>query len=248
MAPRLHVADVALAAGPLALPADAARHAQVLRLQPGDEVLLFDGRGGQWRARVEAMGRRDVRVAVLAHETVERELDLAVTLALVMPAGERMDVVVEKATELGAAAIQPLTASRSVLRLSGERADKRRVHWQAIAAAACEQCGRNRVPPVAAPAALHDWLGALPAAGPTQARWLLAWRGSAGWSTACAAAGAGTTSLILLSGPEGGFTEAEEDAARSRGFVPVGLGARVLRADTAPMAAMAALALQGLTR
>jgi 16S rRNA (uracil1498-N3)-methyltransferase len=246
MPPRLFI-DAALAAltlgRSLALPERAVRHVQVLRLQPGATVTLFDGRGGEWPARVEAMGARAVQVQVLGHHAVEREPALHVTLALAMPAGDRMDVVVEKATELGAMAIVPLLSERSVLRLAGERANKRAAHWQAIATAACEQCGRNRVPTVHAPQPLTAWLAALPASASDEARWLLGWRDAKPWP--------GNTimlrSLISLSGPEGGFTSDEEGLAGARGFVTIGLGPRVLRADTAPLAVMAALALSAPT-
>jgi 16S rRNA (uracil1498-N3)-methyltransferase len=242
MAPRLFV-DASLAAGcSLALPAGAARHVQVLRLQPGAAVTLFDGRGGEWSARIETIGARAVQVQVLEHHrAVERELPLAVTLALAMPAGDRMDVVVEKATELGAAAIQPLLSQRSVLRLAGERAAKRAAHWQAIAVAACEQCGRNRVPVVHVPQPLEAWLAALPMSAPGQARWLLGWRAARPWPDRIDDV---TASVTILSGPEGGFTDDEQALAAARGFVSIGLGKRVLRADTAPLAAMAALSLQ----
>jgi 16S rRNA (uracil1498-N3)-methyltransferase len=243
--PRLFV-DAPLAAGQAVDLGDAAaRHVQVLRLQPGAPVTLFDGRGGQWQASVEAMTRRAVQVRPLAHEAVERELPLAVTLALAMPAGERMDFVVEKATELGAAALQPLVSRRSVLRLSGERADKRRAHWQAIARAACEQCGRNRVPLVQAPQDLAAWLHALGNTAADQLRWQLGWRDAIDWPTASpAAACAAAASVLVLSGPEGGLTDDEQALAARCGFVTVGLGTRVLRADTAPLAVMAALSLQ----
>jgi 16S rRNA (uracil1498-N3)-methyltransferase len=244
MPPRLYVdaVDAALAEGSaLALPPAAARHAQVLRLQPGDEVALFDGRGGEWSARIEAMAKRDVRVCVLAHNAIERELPIAVTLALAMPAGDRMDFVVEKATELGAAAIQPLVSERSVLRLAGERAEKRQAHWQSIAIAACEQCGRNRVPSILPVLPLTTWLGGLAPAAAEEARVLLGWRDATPWPLAVARIGA---TLMLLSGPEGGFADAEEDSARLRGFVTAQLGPRVLRADTAPLACLAAIAMR----
>ncbi len=241
MPPRLFVPAPITAGTPIALGDAASRHAQVLRLQPGSEVVLFDGRGGQWTARINAITRREVTATALAHEAVERELALPVTLALAMPAGERMDTVVEKATELGAAQIVPLHAERSVLRLSGERAAKRQAHWQAIAVAACEQCGRNRVPVVHAPQPLAAWLAAMEGmAVRGHARWLLGWRDAQPWPAAMASSPA---SLTLLSGPEGGFTADEEALARACGFAVVGLGARVLRADTAPLAALAALSL-----
>jgi 16S rRNA (uracil1498-N3)-methyltransferase len=132
-----------------ALPAGPARHVQVLRLQPGAALTLFDGRGGEHAASVVQMGRSEVTVLLGAHAAVDRELALPVTLALGMPANERMDTVIEKATELGAAAVQPLLCERSVLRLTGERAQKRHAHWQGVALAASEQSGRTRVLQVA---------------------------------------------------------------------------------------------------
>ena len=134
-----------------------------------------------------------------------------------------------------------LLSQRSVLRLAGERAAKRGAHWQAIAVAACEQCGRNRVPTVHAPQPLEAWLAALPMAAPGQVRWLLGWRAARPWPVRSDGA---TVSVLTLSGPEGGFTDEEEALAGARGFVTIGLGERVLRADTAPLAAIAALSLQ----
>jgi 16S rRNA (uracil1498-N3)-methyltransferase len=241
MPPRLFVEPPLLVATPFALPERAARHVQVLRLQPGDAVTLFDGRGGEWSAEVLAMERRGVQVQALGHRVQEAELPIAVTLALAMPANDRMDALVEKATELGAAAIVPLVTERSVLRLAGERAERRQMHWQAIAAAACEQCGRNRVPAVQAAQTLASWLASLPDARAGASRWLLGWRNALPWPAAAATLGSAVT---LLSGPEGGLTEAEEDLARQRGFAAVSLGSRILRADTAPLAALAALALR----
>ena len=238
--PRLHV-DLALERGALVdLPPPAVRHVQVLRLQPGHALTLFDGRGGEWAAQVARVGRRDVQVQVLTHDAAEREAAVEVTLALGVPANERMDALVEKATELGAAALQPLLTARSVLRLDDERAERRRAHWQAVAVAACEQCGRNRVPAVASPATLAAWLAALPPPDAASARWLLGFAADAKAPAALAPA----RRVLVLSGPEGGLTPDEEQAARARGFVPVTLGARVLRADTAPLAALAWLALQ----
>jgi 16S rRNA (uracil1498-N3)-methyltransferase len=259
MPPRLYV-DLPLApAAALALPPAAARHLLVLRLQPGAALTLFDGRGGEWAAEVLEVGRRAVQVRVLRHAAVERELALDVTLALGMPANDRMDALLEKATELGAAALQPLQCERAVLRLEGERAERRRAHWQAVAVAACEQCGRNRVPGVAPVATLPDWLAALPAAAAAEARLLLvaprAQPGAAAEpelpgspaAAALAQAARAARCVRLLSGPEGGLTDAEQAAARAAGFVPVTLGARVLRADTAPLAALAALAVLAVT-
>jgi 16S rRNA (uracil1498-N3)-methyltransferase len=240
MPPRLYV-DQALTAGSLALPANAARHVQVLRLQPGDPLTLFDGRGGEWVAEIALMDRRNVQVQVLSHNPRECENPVAVMLALAMPANDRMDALVEKATELGAAAVQPLVTERSVLRLAGERGQRRQAHWQAIAIAACEQCGRNSVPTLLPVQAYAAWVGGLATPLPNEARRLLGWRDASPWADAIAPT---VTALTLLSGPEGGLTEGEEDLARARGFSVVSLGPRVLRADTAPLAALASISLR----
>jgi 16S rRNA (uracil1498-N3)-methyltransferase len=222
----------------LDLPEGAARHVQVLRLQPGDLITLFNGEGGECEATVTRMGRSDVQVQVVAHQPIEREAPRVVHLALGMPANERMDWLVEKATELGAASLQPLQAERSVLRLSGERAEKKRSHWQGVAIAACEQCGRNRVPPVHAVLPVPAWLAAAPAGH----RLLLSLQpDSLPLIQHAARLDAGP--VIFLSGPEGGLSVTEEQAARAHGFVPVSLGPRTLRAETAPLAALAALTL-----
>jgi 16S rRNA (uracil1498-N3)-methyltransferase len=219
----------------LDLPPGPARHVQVRRLQPGDALVLFDGRGGEWTARVEAMGRQSVRVEPVEQHGVDRELALPVTLAVGMPANERMDWLVEKATELGVAALQPLVCERSVLRLDGERAERKREHWQAQAVAAAEQCGRTRVPQVHAVRRLADWrAGGLPAA----TRWLLSPQAAARPPRPAAAA-----PVLVLSGPEGGLSPSEEAAARAAGFVDLSLGPRVLRAETAPLAVLAWLGL-----
>lgn len=236
--PRLHVPSALSAGLELNLPEGAARHVQVLRLQPGAAVRLFDGHGGEWQAEVTAMGRRDVAVRVGVHEAIERELPLAITLALGMPANERMDSLVEKATELGAAALQPLVCERSVLRVDGERAQRKAQHWQAIAVAACEQCGRNRVPALPAPRPLRDWLAALPPPAGGERRFVLSLGPDA---RPLPAPGTLAGAVTLLSGPEGGLSDTEEARAREAGFAPLTLGSRVLRADTAPLAALACL-------
>ena len=230
--PRLFCTEPLSSGLRLALPPGPARHVQVLRLQPGATLTLFDGRGGEYEAQVEHMGRSEVRVAVGAHHAIECEARPAVHLAIGMPANERMDWLVEKATELGAASIQPLLAERSVLRLSGERAQKKQAHWQGIAIAACEQCGRNRVPVLHAVQPLAAWLATQAAPGLVLS--LRAGTQSVGAVPARAA-------LTLLSGPEGGLAASEEDTALALGWIPVHLGPRVLRAETAPLAALAIL-------
>ena len=235
--PRFYCATALATGQSLDLPAGAARHVQVLRLQPGAAITLFDGRGGEFEAVVEHMGRSDVRVQIGAHLSLEREAPREVHLAVGMPANERMDWLVEKATELGATGIQPLIAERSVLKLNGERAQKKRAHWQGIAIAACEQCGRNRVP------AIHEVMD--------MARWLAVPQGQevrlvlslAAQAQPLSEAATGGAPVLILSGPEGGLAAHEEQAALAQGFQPASLGPRVLRAETAPLAALAALTL-----
>lgn len=224
----------------LELPAAAARHVQVRRLQPGDALRLFDGRGGEWRATVRHMGRTQVAVEVGGFDPVEREAALPVALALGMPANERMDFLVEKATELGVHAIQPLLCERSVLRPSGERAQRKCEHWQAIAVAATEQCGRTRVPQVRAVRTLGAWLAA---PTPGEQRLLLSPDAAAPMLHHVVRADA--KSLLTLSGPEGGLSADEEAAALACGFQRVQLGPRILRAETAPLALLAWLGLRG---
>lgn len=242
MSTRHHVALPLQAGAVLDLPPEVARHVQVLRRQPGDTLALFNGDGREWQAEITAMGRRDVGVRVLSElGGSDTELPRAVTLALGMPANERMDALVEKATELGAAAIQPLHTERSVLRLSGERAERRRAHWQGVAVAATEQCGRRRVPEVAPVASLSDWLAAL---APAAATLRLVLSLGPGTRRLAEPLDAAAGPVLLLSGPEGGLSPSEDALARSAGFAPVTLGPRTLRADTAPLAALAWIALQ----
>jgi 16S rRNA (uracil1498-N3)-methyltransferase len=243
--PRLHCPAPLAPDLVMNLPPGPARHVQVLRLQPGAGVTLFNGAGGEWDATIERMGRSDVQVRVGAHHPIEREATRAVHLALGMPANERMDWLVEKATELGVASLQPLVCERSVLRLSGERADKKQAHWQAIAVSACEQSGRNRVPAVARPHDLARWCetpdNSVVSEGP-MLRLVLSLQADTR-PLAEAVAGQGANPVLLLSGPEGGLSPQELDQAQARGFVPVTLGPRVLRAETAPLAALAYLSL-----
>ena len=223
----------------LALPATAARHVQVLRLQPGQVITLFNGEGGEWDATITRMGRSDVEVSLGTHHAREREPGRSVHLALGMPANERMDWLVEKAAELGATGLQPLHTAHSVLRLSGDRATKKQAHWQSVAVAACEQCGGNRVPTVHAVAEFAAWLKALPPAGTGELRCLLSLaEGTQPLAQVRAHAPAGA-SVLFLSGPEGGLNPNEDAQARAAGFVPVTLGPRVLRAETAALAALA---------
>lgn len=240
--------DQSLAPGfSISLPPVAARHVQVLRFQPGNALTLFNGQGdveGEYNATIESMGRSDVQVLVGNFVATQREARGAVHLAIGMPANERMDWLVEKATELGVASIQPLMTERSVLRLARERADKRQAHWRGIAVAACEQCGRNRVPLIHAPASLNDWLkdSLKPIESANSKRLLLSLR-SGTQPLAEVTGNQGT--LTFLSGPEGGLSAAEEAAALACGFAPVTLGQRVLRSETAPLACLSYLMLTG---
>jgi 16S rRNA (uracil1498-N3)-methyltransferase len=233
--PRFYI-DAALRAGATTqLPEEAAHHAvHVLRLRAGDALTLFNGRGGEYGARIAAMERLRVSVDLLAHRALERESPLAVTLVQGVSSSEKMDFTVQKATELGVAALQPVVAARSAGRIAGERAAQKRAHWQRVAVAACEQCGRNRVPEVLAPVALAEYCRGVAPAGALllspEAR--LALR-----EAAAGLQGAAT----LAAGPEAGFTAAEEAMLAQAGFVPVRLGPRVLRTETAALAALAAL-------
>jgi 16S rRNA (uracil1498-N3)-methyltransferase len=236
--PRFHCSVPLTAGASLALPSGAARHVQVLRMQPGDALTLFDGAGGEYAATVERMGRSDVAVVVGAHLAVEREAPRAVHLAVGMPANERMDWLVEKATELGVASIQPLATAHGVLRLSGERAEKKRAHWEAIAVAACEQCGRNRVPVIHPVQSFTGWLETNEASA---VRLVLS-LAEGTRSLADTLQAPNDQGVTVLSGPEGGLSSTEEQQAIARGFAPITLGARVLRAETAALAALVSLA------
>eukprot|EP01036_Dinobryon_divergens_P036300 gene36300-47240_t len=238
--PRFHCSVPLTAGASLALPAGAARHVQVLRLQPGQTITLFNGEGGEWEASITRMGRSDVDVTVGAHTATEREPGRAVTLAMGMPANDRMDWLVEKAAELGVSGLQPLHTAHSVLRLSGERATKKQAHWQSVAIAACEQCGGNRLPTVQPVADFAAWLKALPpvdAAAP-ELRCLLSLADGTQPLAQALAQVAKDTPVCFLSGPEGGLNPQEDAQARAAGFVPVTLGPRVLRAETAALAAL----------
>lgn len=218
-----------------ALPREAAHHAAgVLRLQSGAAVTLFNGEGGEYQARIAAI-RPEVVAEVQEFVAVEREAPVSITLAQVIPAGDRMDGVVQKAVELGVARLVPLMSSRSVVRLTGERAGRRVAHWQQVAIGAAEQCGRNRLMAIAPASLLPHFL-----AEDGHARGLrlvMMPRSGSNLSALPPPDGAAT----LLVGPEGGLTEDEYLAAAASGYRDIRLGPRVLRADTAGIAAVAAL-------
>jgi 16S rRNA (uracil1498-N3)-methyltransferase len=243
--------DIALVTGSqVTLPDQAARHVQVLRLQPGDAITLFngltdcgEGEEGEFSAIITRMGRSDVDVTIGAYTATQREAPRAVHLVVGMPANERMDWLVEKATELGVASIQPVMSERSVLRLKADRADKKASHWRGVATAASEQCGRSRVPVIHDVATLGDWLkttarqNGQPDVG---AKLLLSLRAG---TLPLAQAVVGSRTMTFLSGPEGGLSPSEEAVALACGFVSVTLGTRVLRAETAPLACLSFAAL-----
>jgi 16S rRNA (uracil1498-N3)-methyltransferase len=241
--PRIHTPQNLSPGTTVQLDSAAARHVQVLRMQPGQSLTLFNGQGGEFEATIALMGRSQVDVQVGPHHAVEREAPRQVHLAVGMPANERMDWLIEKATELGAASIQPLMSERSVLRLSGERADKKTLHWQASAIAACEQCGRNRIPTVFAPISYQKWLIASIESAQS-APDLIVSKAVLSLSAQASAAGRWaeqqrSNALLCLAGPEGGLSPAEEQAALDAGFSPISLGSRILRSETAPLAALA---------
>lgn len=229
----------------VALRGSAASHVtRVLRLRAGDTLTLFNGRGGEYAGSIDKSQAGEVTVAVGEERAVERESPLALTLAQGVSRGERMDLVVQKATELGVSCIVPLLTERSVVRLDAQQAARKVAHWRGIAIAACEQSGRNRVPQVATPRALREFVSST--GGPDTsardaaragARLLL----SPGAALRLDDVQPPVTQVIVLIGPEGGLSESEEELARAAGFTPVRLGPRVLRTETAALAALALL-------
>lgn len=219
------------------LPPTAARHAQVLRLQPGAPLSLFDGLGGAWQAEITGMGRQSVQALVLRARELSAPPTRSVTLAVGMPANERMDWLVEKATELGVSRLVPLMTERTVVRLSGERAEKRLAHWRAIAAGACEQSGRDWLPTIDPICGLSEWLrtGADHDTSACRIRLSLA-----SHATPWMALGLGARqALIATLGPEGGFSEAEEQSLSQAGWQGVSLGQTTLRTETAAITVLA---------
>lgn len=240
---RVHVPGPLAAGQDLELPAQAAAHvSRVLRLRAGAELTVFDGRGGEWDAVLAPASGKVVTVRVRAHHAIERESPLRVTLLQALARGEKMDWVLQKATELGVARIVPVATERSVVQLDGERAGRRLEHWQGIVASACEQCGRNRLPEVLPP---HSLAAAceLAATSPASVRLVLAPGATASLAAAASAAEAGASDVALLIGPEGGLSETELGVAAQAGFVAVAMGPRVLRTETASIAALGVLQL-----
>jgi 16S rRNA (uracil1498-N3)-methyltransferase len=239
--PRFFVGSPLQSDDVITLPDEVTRHVQVLRLQPGDTIVLFNGTGGEYSAEIIDMERRETKARVGVFREIETEPPYRLTLAQGIAGSDKMDWLIEKAVELGATNFVPLTTSRSVVRLSGERALRRQAHWQRIVQASCEQCGRNRMPEVASTREMGTWLGSLPKQ-PAQGELRILLSPRANVSFATLPAHPPTGEITVLVGPEGGFSSPEEAAALDHGFIAVGLGPRVLRTETAGIAVLAALA------
>jgi 16S rRNA (uracil1498-N3)-methyltransferase len=233
---RIHVPGRLDAGGEITLPSQAGEHlTRVLRLAAGAPFIMFDGHGGEYAGEIAATGRQ-VRARVLRHDPIERESPLELTLLQGVARGERMDLIVQKATELGVARIVPVLTERTVVKLDPRQRERKREHWQSIVVSACEQCGRNRVPPVQEALSFGDALRLLPE---DATRCLLA--ADATVSLAQAAVHAAGAKLVLLIGPEGGLADPEEKYAHANGFISCRLGPRIMRTETAGLAALAAL-------
>ncbi|SHH21618.1 16S rRNA (uracil(1498)-N(3))-methyltransferase [Massilia sp. CF038] len=233
--PRFYCPLPLLAGATVDLPETVAHHVHVLRLQPGDPLTLFNGDGHAYQAALVAQDKRRASARVQAVLAADLELPYAITIAQALPEASKMDWIVEKAVELGVAAIVPLAAQRCVVRLSAERAEKKMLHWQGIIVAAAEQCGRNRLTRLAPPAAFQDWTNQ----HDLHRRILLSPRASQSLSSW--AKHQPPQAISLMIGPEGGFTEQEEEIALARGALALGMGTRILRTETAALAAVAGL-------
>lgn len=232
---RIYVEQKLVSGKGVGLPEQAGLHlTRVLRLEEGAPVTLFDGSGGEYAGTLERDGKK-VWARVGAHDPVERESPLDVTLLQGVARGERMDLIVQKSTELGVTRIVPVLAERTLVKVDAKQRERKLEHWRSIAISACEQCGRNRVPDVSAPVALGDALAALPAGG---LRCLLAADGQTSLSSA---AREKPTTIALLIGPEGGLADQERRFAATQGFNAYRMGPRILRTETAGLAALAVL-------
>jgi 16S rRNA (uracil1498-N3)-methyltransferase len=232
---RVYVDEPLASGAQIRLGESAAGHVvRVLRLRSGDVLTLFNGRGGEYAASIDKLHGGEVTVSVGEHRPIERESPFPLTLAQGVSRGERMDLVVQKATELGVARLVPVLTERSVVRLDTEQADRKSSHWRAIVTAACEQCGRNRLPQVALPSQLREFLRQ--SAGDS-VRLLLSPEATRRIEDAPRSA----TGVTVLIGPEGGLSDAEQEDALAAGFTAVNLGPRVLRTETAAIAALALL-------
>lgn len=217
------------------LPDGIVRHLHVLRLGIGEHITLFNGEGGEYVAVISSLEKKRAIVEIKTFSPREAELPYAITLAQALPEASKMDWIIEKAVELGATAIQPIAAHRCVVRLAADRASKKLAHWQGILAAAAEQCGRNRLPHLAEPIELQPWL----MQSDLHTRVLLTPRTDL--SLSAWARHHSPQPVAFLIGPEGGFTEQEEKMALDQGAVPLSMGSRILRTETAGLAALTAL-------
>ena len=233
--PRFYCSEPLGVGATIALPDAVAHHVHVLRMQPGDALCLFDGAGGEYRATLATSDKRRASAVIDSHDAREVELPYQVTLAQALPEGTKMDWIIEKAVELGVTAIQPLAARRCVVRLSPERAEKKQGHWQAVIVAASEQSGRNRLAQLGELTDFDRWIG-----GRGMADCILltprATQSLADWTRSTA-----PRALSLMIGPEGGYTQQEEDAAVARGALALSMGPRILRTETAGLAALAVI-------
>jgi len=233
--PRFHVPQALAAGQQLELPSEVAHHINVVRMGPGDTLTLFNGDGGEYTAVLTEVQKKKAWAEVKVFTPREAELPFAVTLAQALPEGTKMDWIIEKAIELGVAGIQPLAARRCVVRLSAERAEKKLEHWNGIVVSASEQCGRNRLAAVAAPLEFRDWISQQD----LHKRVILTPRATeslADWARHQPA-----QALSIMVGPEGGFSDEEEAEALRRGALPLSIGPRVLRTETAALAAVSIL-------
>ena len=233
---RIHVAAPIAAGAQVELRGKAAEHVtRVLRLGAGDKVTLFNGDGTDYPSEIKELHKGSLTLAVRSALPARAESPLAITLVQGIARGERMDLVVQKATELGVTAIVPVATTRSVVRLDADTRAKKLAHWRGVAIAACEQCGRATLPAIAEPADFESWL-AQPSRTETL-RILLSPEAEA----SLVATAAGATRIELLVGPEGGLADSERDLALTVGYRACRLGPRVLRSETAAVAALAVL-------
>jgi len=233
---RIHIPAALSPGSEIVLPESAAVHlSRVLRLTVGDECVLFNGDGRDYAARITTLAKRELRVSISGATVIDNESPLRITLLQGVARGEKMDLILQKAAELGVNAIAPLWSQRSEVKLDAERAGKRLAHWRGVVTSACEQCGRARVPDVAAPVALSAALDALPSGG---LRLILDPEGELSLATLAVESDA---NVALAVGPEGGWSPADREQLRAGGFRGLKLGPRILRTETAGLAAIAAL-------
>jgi 16S rRNA (uracil1498-N3)-methyltransferase len=233
--PRFYVAQ-SLAIGQLLdLPSEVAHHIQVVRMAPGETLTLFNGEGGEYTAVLTDVQKKRASAEIKVFTPREVELPYAITLAQALPEASKMDWIIEKAVELGVAGVQPLAARRCVVRLSSERAEKKLAHWQGVIVSASEQSGRNRLAQLSEPIEFREWI----AQQDLHKRVLLTPRATeslADWARHQPA-----QALTIMVGPEGGFSDEEEADALKHGALPLSIGPRVLRTETAALAALAVL-------